>query len=115
MSSTLPHSLVSNRSGKARNKYSDDEEDIQKTKEYLLKNDFRRAITTAFSLDDKDDYVYHAIASVTLEQVQQVIEAGGANGLHKWYVNSEGKSVRPVTPSGKPQALPNACPLPNRS
>jgi len=68
MSSTLPHSLVSNPSGKARNKYSNDEEDIQKTKEYLLKIDFRRPITTAFNLDDTDDSVYHAIASVTLSR-----------------------------------------------
>ncbi|KAL9064450.1 MAG: hypothetical protein Q9157_007828, partial [Trypethelium eluteriae] len=48
-------------------------------------NDLRTAITEAFGLKENDDYVYHAIASVTLAQVQQAINAGGANGLHAWY------------------------------
>lgn len=115
MSTTQPNNLESKSGGKARNKFSNDEEDIQKAKEYLLKNNFRKAIITAFNLDEKDDYVYHAIASVTLEQVQQVTDAGGANGLHMWYVDAEGKSVRPVTFPGQQQALPDACSCPNRS
>lgn len=108
MSSSQPNNLAINSSGKAWNKFSDDEEDIQKAKESLARNDLRKAITTAFNLDENDHYVYHAIASVTLEQVQQVIDAGGANGLHKWYVDAEGKPVRQVVPPNNPQALPNA-------
>jgi len=51
------------------------------------------AITYLFSLPEEDDYVYHAAASVTLEQVQRAILAGNANGLHDWYVDGEGKAV----------------------
>ena len=48
------------------------------------------AITYLFSLPEDDDYVYHATASVTLEQVQAAILAGGANGLHAWYGEAAG-------------------------
>ncbi|KAK4199609.1 hypothetical protein QBC40DRAFT_254944 [Triangularia verruculosa] len=51
------------------------------------KNEFEGAIRTWFGLPEagKDDYVYHAVASVTLPQVQRVVEMGGENGLHGWY------------------------------
>jgi hypothetical protein len=48
-------------------------------------NDFGSAIRIAFGLKPKDDYVYHAIASVTLAQVQAAIDHGDANGMHAWY------------------------------
>ena len=51
------------------------------------------AITYLFNLPEDDEYVYHATASVTLEQVQKAIIAGNANGLHDWYLDSEGKPV----------------------
>jgi SAM-dependent methyltransferase len=51
------------------------------------------AITYLFNLPEDDEYVYHATASVTLEQVQKAIIAGNANGLHDWYFDSDGKSL----------------------
>ena len=58
-------------------------------------NDFRTSIINAFGLKDSDNYVYHATASVTLAQVQQVVnQAGGESGmLHAWYRDPEGKQV----------------------
>lgn len=51
-------------------------------------NDFRGAIIRAFNLPANDTYVYHAIASVTLTQVQTAINAGAQHGLHAWYPES---------------------------
>lgn len=60
-----------------------------------LDNDIQTSIIEAFRLKDSDDYVYHAIASVTLTQVQHAVSRGaGENGmLHAWYRDSEGKQV----------------------
>ena len=55
--------------------------------------DLRSLIITAFDLPHNDSYVYHAIASVTLAQVQQAIRHGGEAGLHAWYLDEEGKPV----------------------
>ena len=96
--SNPPHLLPISTTKKpiTNNRFSEDAQDLDQIKTYLLNNDFQQAIITAFNLPPggtKDDYVYHAIASVTLEQVQCVIEAGEKNGLHRWYVDEEGKSV----------------------
>ena len=56
-------------------------------------NDFRTAITRAFNLKEGDAYVYHAVASVTLAQVQRVIGHGGRNGLLAWYRDGDGVAV----------------------
>jgi hypothetical protein len=58
-------------------------------------NDLRTSIIKAFRLKDSDDYIYHAIASVTLAQVQQAINHGaGENGmLHAWYRDPGGNQV----------------------
>ncbi|KAL9050823.1 MAG: hypothetical protein Q9162_006410 [Coniocarpon cinnabarinum] len=48
-------------------------------------SDLRTAIRTCFSLPASDSYVYHATASVTLDQVQQAVKAGRQHGLHDWY------------------------------
>ena len=54
-------------------------------------NDFATAIRTWFHLADDvnvpeaDEYVYHAIASVKLSQVQRAVDVGGAKGMHGWY------------------------------
>lgn len=53
----------------------------------LEHDDFAGAIRTAFGIPAKDAYVYHAITSVTLPQVQHVVSLGGANGLHAWYAS----------------------------
>lgn len=57
-------------------------------------NDFRSSIIKTFNLPEDDSYVYHAIASITLSQVQNAIIHGAESGLHAWYLDSEG---RPVT------------------
>ncbi|KAL9040738.1 MAG: hypothetical protein Q9180_001727 [Flavoplaca navasiana] len=54
-------------------------------------NNLRSSITAAFDLAQSDNYVYHAVASVTLAQVQAAIEHGGGNGLHAWYPDEVGK------------------------
>lgn len=56
------------------------------------KNDLRQSIITAFNLAQTDSYVYHAIASVTLSQVQEAVEHGGDHGLHNWYPDESGRS-----------------------
>ena len=58
-----------------------------------IANDLRSSIIQTFSLAERDDFVYHAIASVTLADVQDAIDRGGAGGLHAWYRDEEGKSV----------------------
>ena len=57
-------------------------------------NDLASSIKTTFNLPYNDKYVYHAIASVTLSQVQEAINHGAAQGLHGWYFDEEGKPVR---------------------
>lgn len=59
----------------------------------LSRNDLRSAIITGFGLSSHDDYVYRAIASVTLSQVQGAVEAGTENGLCDWYPAVDGSSV----------------------
>jgi len=56
-------------------------------------NDFRGAIVRAFGLEPTDDYVYHAVASVTLTQVQVAIDHGNKNGMHAWYRDENGQQV----------------------
>lgn len=55
---------------------------------------FRSCIISMFELPHNDSYVYHATASVTLSQVQEAIKYGGKAGLHAWYLDDQGKSVR---------------------
>jgi hypothetical protein len=57
---------------------------------HLKNNDLQSAIRTYFSLPQDDKYVYHAITSVTVSQVQHVVNLGGANGLHDWYRDPNG-------------------------
>ena len=57
-------------------------------------NDLRSSIISTFSLPQNDSYVYHAIASVTLSQVQAAISHGGESGLHRWYFDHEGQLVK---------------------
>ena len=65
----------------------------EKLKPFPKDGDLQTSITTAFNLSTRDRYVYHAVASVTLSQVQEAINNGGANGLHAWYLDNEGKPV----------------------
>ena len=62
-------------------------------------NNLQAAIIRDFSLKPTDDYVYHAIASVTLGQVQNAINHGAANGMHAWYLFDDAKQVRTSPPA----------------
>ena len=62
-------------------------------------SDFRSSIISTFSLPQNDSYVYHAMASVTLSQVQTAIDHGGDSGLHAWYLDDTGESVVTIQPS----------------
>ncbi|KAI1466587.1 uncharacterized protein F4812DRAFT_434801 [Daldinia caldariorum] len=56
--------------------------------EALLSNDdFQSAIIASFSLPHprRDSYVYHAIVSVTLAEVQHIVSLGRQNAFHAWY------------------------------
>ena len=53
----------------------------------------RASIIGSFGLPKDDSYIYHAIASVTLNQVQVAIDAGRRNGLLDWYLDKEGTPV----------------------
>ncbi|KAI1343425.1 hypothetical protein F5Y15DRAFT_370023 [Xylariaceae sp. FL0016] len=57
----------------------------QRAESSLTKDDLASAIATSFNVRKTDGYVYHAMVSVTLPQVQHVISLGDANGLHGWY------------------------------
>lgn len=59
-------------------------------------NDLETAIKTWFSIDEGDDYVYHANTSVTLSQVQGMINRGGEAGLLAWYWTEKGGERQPV-------------------
>ncbi len=60
----------------------------------LLKNDdLLGANRVLFKLPNGDDYIYHANASVSLAQVQHIVQLGGINGLHDWYKLTDGTPV----------------------
>ena len=56
-------------------------------------NHLHSAISAVFGLSQTDDYVYHAVASVTLSQVQSAIGHGNANGMLAWYRDEQGQQV----------------------
>ena len=79
--------------------YFKDEDRISKALSHLENNDLRSAVIEGFSLSEDDSYVYHAIASVTLSQVQAAVEAGTAHGLCDWYPDKKGTPVLPPVSS----------------
>ena len=56
-------------------------------------SDFDKAIRTWFGIPDEDDYVYHAVASVTLRQAQRAVEVAREKGLCLWYDGVLGEGV----------------------
>lgn len=66
----------------------------------LEQNDFAGAIKSYFQLPGGDNYVYHAITSVTLPQVQHIVSLGAANSLHSWYASLDAPSA-PLDPPPK--------------
>jgi hypothetical protein len=68
-------------------------ERLAKANELLQKNDLYNASRVIFDLPEVDRYVYHAMVSVKLAQVQHIVELGDDEGLHDWYHNDDGTSV----------------------
>lgn len=66
-----------------------DQETADKVRLALNENDLATAIKAAFTLSNKDKYTYHANTSITLDQAQSAVNAGGANGLCAWYPSEE--------------------------
>ncbi|KAK8099242.1 uncharacterized protein PG998_012483 [Apiospora kogelbergensis] len=82
--------------------YLADAELHERAAAFLAKDDFASAIAVSFNLPPRDAYVYHAIVSVTLAQVQHVIGMGAANGLHTWYRHlSPPSSASPANDNNK--------------
>lgn len=48
---------------------------------------------TLFKLPVADKYVYRAVTSVLLPQVQHAVSMGGVNGLYAWYRDLSGQPV----------------------
>ncbi|KAH8908075.1 hypothetical protein BR93DRAFT_967925 [Coniochaeta sp. PMI_546] len=65
---------------------------------HLQKDEFRDAISSWFRLPKTDNYVYHAITSVLLAQVQDIVDRGRDNGLHDWYQDEAGAALPPPSP-----------------
>jgi hypothetical protein len=56
--------------------------------------DFQSSIVRAFRLKPNDIWSYHAeTATVTLPQVQMVVNYGNQGGLHAWYLDEKEKEV----------------------
>ncbi|KAK6952110.1 hypothetical protein Daesc_006641 [Daldinia eschscholtzii] len=80
----------------------------------LTSDDFQSAIIASFSLPHprRDSYVYHAIVSVTLAEVQHIVSLGRQNAFHAWYFEpkppseDDEKSEQTSQPSTKLRALP---------
>jgi hypothetical protein len=70
-----------------------DEQKLKEANSFLANNDLRSAIIAFFALPAADNYVYHAVSSVTLSQVQQAVLQGDLHGLHDWFKDEDGKSV----------------------
>lgn len=60
---------------------------------------FRGAVNKAFDLEENDGYIYHAILSVTLAQVQHTIDRVDADStlLFPWYRKEDGQDVSSIT------------------
>lgn len=82
--------------------------DLRTTTLALLddQNDFAAAIRTYFRIPASDNYVYHAITSVTLPQVQHVVRLGRANRLHDWYTGPLAVPAAPDRPGTGPGTGP---------
>lgn len=71
-----------------------DTERQEQAQSFLAKDDLYSASRVLLGLPEPDTYTYHAMTSVTLAQVQHIVNLGGVNGLHAWYRQEDGASVR---------------------
>lgn len=68
---------------------------LQQARDFLTdKSHLYNATRVMFNLPERDKYVYHAVVSVSLSQVQGVVGLGGVNNLHKWYLDAPNTEVR---------------------
>ncbi|KAF4124721.1 hypothetical protein GMORB2_5387 [Geosmithia morbida] len=58
-------------------------------------DDLYGASRVLLGLPDPDTYTYHAMTSVKLAEVQQVINLGNAKGLHAWYRHEDRSPMDP--------------------
>lgn len=63
------------------------------TSTQVTDDDLEKLMKSSFGLAEDDGFVYHAVASVTLAQVQSAISQGGEWGLHAWYLDPTGTQV----------------------
>lgn len=71
----------------------DDTKRLERSREWLEKDDLFNASKAMFGIPVPDTYHYHAMTSVTLAEVQRIIHLGGQNGLHAWYFMEDGSLV----------------------
>ncbi|KAI1648220.1 uncharacterized protein F4817DRAFT_335326 [Daldinia loculata] len=59
----------------------------ERAEAFLASDDFQSAVIASFALPHprRDSYVYHAIVSVTLAEVQHIVSLGRQNAFHAWY------------------------------
>ena len=62
-------------------------------------DDLLSALIKAFGLPPSDEFRYHAGASFTLAEMQDVIARGGDGLLHLWYPDGSGGHVRSYLPA----------------
>ncbi|TWU75233.1 hypothetical protein ED733_005595 [Metarhizium rileyi] len=80
-----------------------DQDRLNQARDLLSKNDLYRASCVLLGLPARDAYTYHAVASVTLAEVQHVVSRNGDNGLHGWYKAEDG-STRDAPPQSDVEA-----------
>ncbi|KAI0119466.1 hypothetical protein F4814DRAFT_411967 [Daldinia grandis] len=76
----------------------------------LASDDFQSAVIASFALPHprRDPYVYHAIVSVTLAEVQRIVSLGRQNAFHAWYF--EPAPAPAPSPSTEDDAKPEGTP-----
>lgn len=90
-----PPSCAGNPSFKPKTVF-DDSDRLQEALDWLHReNSLYQACRVLFNLPHPDDYTYHAIASVTLAEVQHAIDLGASHNLHAWYRNPDRSPVSP--------------------
>ncbi|KAI8958608.1 hypothetical protein F5Y11DRAFT_33209 [Daldinia sp. FL1419] len=90
--------------------YVADAELHERAEALLASDDFQSAVVASFALPHprRDPYVYHAIVSVTLAEVQHIVSLGRQNAFHAWYFEpSPSLSPSPASASASSSAPSN--------
>ncbi|KAL8350939.1 hypothetical protein RB601_000888 [Gaeumannomyces tritici] len=67
--------------------------------EALARNDLRGAIRSWFDIPERDGYVYHALMSVRLDEVQRAVDVAAQKGSPPWYRAPDGEPLPPLSPT----------------